>query len=108
MEAAGRLRAARRLRPSCPSEEGHELARFDAPSVAAAQQLCEVSRTTLGSNIGDLLVDYVFVARQISPRAQNADRSWKAFAVFHVRQLERIERARMMRVVDHKVSFADT
>ena len=55
------------------------------PSVAGAQELGKVPGAALGNYVLDLLVHHVFVAREIIPGAQNADRSGEAGPVLHVR-----------------------
>ena len=61
-----------------------KLAGFDTPGVAAAEKLGEIAGATLGLHVADLLIDDVFVAREIVPSAENADGSGETFAVLHV------------------------
>ena len=77
------------------------------PDVAATEEFVEVPGAFLLDDAGDLVVDHVFVARQIVPGAQNADGSWETGTAFHVREQESVGRARVMRVVDDEVGFGD-
>src|SRR6266851_2917736 len=52
------------------------------PSVARAKKFGQVAGTALGDDVLDLLVHHIFVAREIIPRAKNADRRGEARAVF--------------------------
>src|SRR4030095_16837022 len=61
-----------------------------------------------GLYVGDLLRDDVLVAGKIGPGAEYTDRSREARALFHVRELEGVERARVMDVVDDEIGFGDT
>ena len=77
------------------------------PGVAGAEQFREIAGAALGDDVLDLLVHHVFVAREIVPIAENADRGREARPRLHVREEERVERTRMMRIVDDEVGFAD-
>ena len=50
-------------------ERREKLASFDAPGVAAAEEFGQVAGTAFGLYVANLLVDYVFVAREIVPGA---------------------------------------
>jgi len=54
------------------------------PDIAAAEQFVEVPLAFLLDDGGDLVVDYVFVARQIVPGSQYTDGGGEAGAAFHV------------------------
>ena len=54
-----------------------------------------------------LIVDDVFVARQIVPGAQNADGSGEAGACLHVRKQESVGGPRVVRVMNDQVGFRD-
>lgn len=64
--------------------------RVNFPGVTGAEKFFEVALALLRDNVGDLAGDHVFVARNVAPVAQHADRSGEAGAVFHVRKHESI------------------
>lgn len=66
------------------------LARLYPPGIAATQEFGEVAGTASGFDVGDLLGHDIFIARQVVPCAQDADRSRKAFTMLHVRKQESI------------------
>ena len=54
------------------------------------------------------IVNYhVFVARQVIPRAENADRCREPRAMLHVREQEGVRRPRVMRIVNDEVGLGD-
>ena len=86
---------------------GPRLAGFDAPSVAAAKEFGQVTGAALGLDVGDLLVDYIFVAWEVVPGAEYADGSWEALAVLHVGEKEGVGRARVVGVVNDEIRFGN-
>src|SRR6187549_1235217 len=89
-------------------DQCRDLTGLDLPGIAAAEKLREVAGAAFCFHLGDLLVDEVFVAGEIGPRAKHADRSWEAGALFHVRKLKSIKRARVVNVVDDEVGLGGT
>ena len=66
-----------------PTEENIALG-ADFPGVAGAEELGQVAFAFFGLDVANLLSDYVFVARNVVPGAQDADGGGKAGAMFHV------------------------
>src|SRR4030095_1685843 len=58
-----------------------------------------------GLDRGNLLVDDVFVTRQIVPGAEDADGGGEDFAVLHVREEESVRGTRVVCVVDDQIGF---
>src|SRR5271169_3755871 len=58
------------------------------PGVAGAEKFIQTPWTFLCDHFLNLLVDDVFVARQIVPGTENADGSGESRAMFHVREQE--------------------
>ena len=77
------------------------------PGVTRAEEFGKIAWAALGDDVLDLLVHHIFVAREIIPRAKNADRSGEARAVLHVREQEGVGGPRVMRVVDHEIALGD-
>jgi hypothetical protein len=77
------------------------------PDVAAAEEFVEVSGAFLLDDAGDLVVDHVFIARQVVPGAQNSDGSGEAGAALHVGEQESVGGTRVMGVVDDEVGLRD-
>jgi hypothetical protein len=73
---------------------------FDGPGVTGGQEFVQVTGAFFGDDGVDLIVDDGFEIGEVAPGAENADRSWEAFALFHVTKLEGVVRARMMNVVN--------
>ena len=59
---------------------------LDFPGVAGVEEFVEIAGAALGDYVFDLLVHHVFVAGQIIPGAENADRCREAGAMLHVRK----------------------
>ena len=60
-----------------PTEENIALG-ADFPGVAGAEELGQIAFAFFGLNVADLLRDYVLVARDVVPGAQDADGSGEA------------------------------
>ncbi len=81
--------------------------RPDFPRVACVKELREVAGSALRLYVANLVGNHVFVARDIAPRAQHADRSGESGAEFHLRKQEGVRRARIVLVVDEQIFFGD-
>ncbi len=55
----------------------------------------------------NLVVDQVFVARDVVPGAEDADGSGEAGQLLHLRQQESVGRVRMLFVVDEQIALGD-
>src|ERR1700676_150692 len=80
---------------------------FDGAGVARLEEFAKVAGAFFGDDRVDLIVDDGLKIREMTPGAEDANRSWKTFALLHVGKLEGVIRARMMNVVDHQIGFAD-
>src|SRR6516225_451086 len=78
---------------------------LDFPGVAGPQQLGQVARPLFLDHLSYLLVDHVFIARQVVPGPENTDGRRESRSSLHMRKKERIGRTRVVRVVNHKVGF---
>src|SRR5580700_6862281 len=57
----------------------------DFPYVASAEKFCDIAFAALGLHFLNLCGDNILVAREMFPRAQDADRSGEAGQISHVR-----------------------
>ena len=80
---------------------------FTSQVSPARSSLAKIARAFFLYDFLHLLVDHIFVARQIVPGAQNADRSGEAGASFHVRKQESVGGPRVMSIVNDQVGFRD-
>src|SRR6202050_399780 len=117
---AASLRAERHCWSATPSsrKSTHSIARHvsqqeyagglaDFPGVAGVQELTEVARTAFGDHVFDLLIHYVFVAREVVPGAEDSDGRRETRAKLHVREQEGVRGPRVVRVVDNQVGLSD-
>lgn len=78
------------------------------PSVTCAQQRSQIASAFFLDDFRYLLVDYVFIARQVVPSAQDSDGCGEAGAPFHVRKQEGVGGTVMVGVMNDKIRFGDT
>ena len=67
------------------AENASASALFHFPDVPGTQKLVQVAGTALGDDFLNLVLHDIFVAGQIIPSPENADRGREAGAVLHVR-----------------------
>src|ERR1700730_1595672 len=77
------------------------------PGVAGVKQLVEITGAALGDYVFNLLVHDVLIARQIIPRAENAQGRGESWAVLHVGEQKSVGRPGMVRVMHDEVGFGD-
>src|SRR5579872_6515627 len=77
------------------------------PGVAGVEEFFEIAGTALGDDGLNLLVHDIFIARDIGPRTENADRSRESRSQFPVGEGEGVIRTWVMHIVDQQIGFGD-
>ena len=80
---------------------------FHFPGIAGAKKFRQIASAPLGDNIVYLLIHYVFIARHVTPGAEDADGRRKVRAVLHVRELESVRGTGMVGIVNDQIRLGD-